>query len=161
MYIFVEKINFINLIFFIFIRIFGIKIYFFSLSNILRKKKLIYLLNKINICFINFSEKNFYDDIPFGTITNLSRDILIQNVSNYCEKIDFSLLKDFFLSSDILKIFLLENTHIVLKIYFLLNFWLKNLELQNYLWINSNIDSEKFLPILIRKKFKTFFFKNI
>ena len=87
MYIFVEKINSINLIFFIFFRIFGIKIYFFSLSNILKKKKFIYWLNKINICFINFSQKNFYDDIPFGTITNLSRDILIQNrTSSYLRR---------------------------------------------------------------------------
>ena len=158
MYIFVEKINSINLIFFIFFRIFGIKIYFFSLSNILKKKKFIYWLNKINICFINFSQKNFDDDIPFGTITNLSRDILIQNVSNYCEKIDFSLLKNFFLSPDILKIFFIRKYAYSFKNIFFVESLLKNLELEIIIYgLIQILIAKNFYQTQLKKNLRPFF----
>ena len=153
MYLFVEKINFINLIIFILLRIVGIKVYYFRLSNTLRKKKLILFLNQLNISFINFSEKKFYDEINFGEISNEARDILIENVNRYCDNLNFNKLRKFFVNSDILKVFFIRKFSYEFKNIFFANAIAEKFGIKKYyLWINLNTDSEKFLPISIRNK---------
>ena len=69
------ELNLINILFFLFTKMFGFSVYFFEIQNLLKNEKLVLCLNKIGIYWVNYNKITIDDNLYYNQNIKVTQKI--------------------------------------------------------------------------------------
>jgi len=160
-----EELNFFNILLIFFFRLLCLKIFFLKITPLLRKKSLIFILEKIGISKIDFNNPNHSISDKYNQMKEESLVVASRIANKIIKDIWSQEIKKKFIEKEFLKIFLINYFKIRVYENLMLFEFAHKLNTDNqksYFWINKDIitneTSKNYLNcIILKPSFLNFF----